>query len=211
MIKLKSIFTKLKPLVIPFMWLCILVSSIVMCSENKRLKKEVEIKTNNIEAYQGIVNDQHTKNYILRLDMATLSQSNDKLLHNIDSVANELKISNKRLHTAMSQHTEIVTVQKDTVLISDSCTFDKQFKPNNLTTVNISLRADTISYKLQISNDQYLYIYNERAYKNKGKKFFKRLVTLDWKKITYYKYNIVNTNDLITVGDTRIIENTETK
>ena len=42
-------------------------------------------------------------------------------------------------------------------------------------------------------------------YKNK-KNFFKRLFTLDFKKITKYKYKIVNTNELLKGEDIRIIE-----
>ena len=38
------------------------------------------------------------------------------------------------------------------------------------------------------------------------KNFIKRLFTLDFKKIDVYKYNIVNTNNLIQTSDVRVIE-----
>ena len=58
---------------------------------------------------------------------------------------------------------------------------------------------------IKLNNTQYLYTYKTREYKNK-KNFFKRLFTLDFKKVDKYKYTIVNTNDLIKESDIRIIE-----
>jgi len=50
-----------------------------------------------------------------------------------------------------------------------------------------------------------LYTYKTREYKNK-KNFFKRLFTLDFKKVDRYKYKLTNTNDLLKESDVRIIE-----
>lgn len=111
----------------------------------------------------------------------------------------------------MATSQDINVSEKDTVLVSDSCSFKKRFKPNDLTLLDISLAKDTLEYVLQIHNDQYLFVYTSREYKNKNKKFFKRLTTFDWKKTTYYRYEIVNTNNLIKVGSTRVVENTESK
>lgn len=169
------------------------------------------MKTNNIEAYQGIISEQNSKNNVLRLDIATLSQSNDKLLQKIDSVSEALKISNAKLKLAMSTSQEVKVTEKDTVLINDSCEFKKQFRPNDLTTLDIAVSKDTLMYTLKITNDLYLFVYTKRDWKNKDKKFFKRLTTFDWKKITYYRYEIVNSNDLIQTGHTRVVENTEIK
>ena len=48
-------------------------------------------------------------------------------------------------------------------------------------------------------------MYTDRHYKNK-KNFLKRLFTWDFKKVTTYQYQIVNTNDIIKTDDVRIIE-----
>lgn len=58
---------------------------------------------------------------------------------------------------------------------------------------------------IDLRNTQYLYTYKTREYKNK-KNFFQRLFTFDWKKVDRYKYEIVNSNDLIQEGDIRIVE-----
>ena len=47
--------------------------------------------------------------------------------------------------------------------------------------------------------------YKTREYKNK-KSFFKRLFTLNFKKVDKYKYKIVNSNDLLKGSNIRIIE-----
>jgi len=62
-----------------------------------------------------------------------------------------------------------------------------------------------VSIGLDIKNTQYLYVYKQREYKNK-KNFFKRLFTLDFKKVDKYKYKIINTNDLLKSEDVRIVE-----
>jgi len=51
-----------------------------------------------------------------------------------------------------------------------------------------------------------LYIYTKKEYKNKHKNFFKRLFTLDFKKVKVVKYDIYNTNGIINIKDTRVIE-----
>lgn len=185
----------------------LVLALVIVANINSKLKLEVATKTNNIEAYQGIIAQQNDHNNVLRLDVATLASSNDILLQKIDSVKNELKISDKALRTALSTKQEVTVQGKDTVLISDSCSFTKTFKPNELTVLKIELKQDSLSYKLDIKNDMYLLVHSKKDYKNKNKKFFKRLFNWDWKKITYYQYDIINTNKLITVGETRVIEN----
>nr|DAN53051.1 MAG TPA: hypothetical protein [Bacteriophage sp.] len=50
-----------------------------------------------------------------------------------------------------------------------------------------------------------MYIYKKKQYKNK-KSFIKRLFTLDFKKVTVYKYDIINTNELLKTSDVRVVE-----
>ena len=76
---------------------------------------------------------------------------------------------------------------------------------NKYTTVYYTIGKDTVNIGLNLKNTQYLYTYKQKEYKNK-KNFFKRLFTLDFKKVTHYKYKIINTNDLLKTSDVRIIE-----
>ena len=64
---------------------------------------------NNIEAYQGSLAGSQQANNVLRLDIETLHQQNDKLLQNLDSVRKELKIKPKQITTAATQ-TQVIYV-----------------------------------------------------------------------------------------------------
>lgn len=188
----------------------LLAWTITTSRENKKLSESLEIAQNNIEAYQGIVNDSQQANNVLRLDVKTLKQQNDKLLQQIDSVSKELKIKPKQIKTAATQ-TQVLYVnggkgvEGDLIEILKDTVYTDSIKYNPLTTVHYTIGVDTINITIDLSNTQYLYIYNKREYKNK-KNFFKRLFTFDFKKINTYKYEIVNTNDLINTTDVRIIE-----
>lgn len=93
---------------------------------------------------------------------------------------------------------DIITILKDTV-------YTDTLQYNDLTKVYYSIGTDSVKIDLNVENTQYLFIYKKKEYKNK-KNFFKRLITFDWKKVTKYKYDIVNTNDLFQTDDVRIVE-----
>ena len=165
---------------------------------------------NNIEAYQGIVNDSQQANNVLKLDIKSLQNQNDRLLQQVDSVRKELKIKSGQINTAATQ-TQVLYVNEskgvggDLVEILKDTTYNDSLKYNDLTTVYYTISRDSVNISIDLKNTQYLYIYTTKEYKNK-KNFLKRLFTLDFKKIKKYKYKIVNTNDLLKTEDVRIIE-----
>ena len=79
---------------------------------------------------------------------------------------------------------------------------------NEYTKVQYDISEDTVSIGLDIRNTQYLYTYKKKEWKNK-KSFFKRLLTLDFKKQWKHNYEIINTNDIIRTSNVRVIEITE--
>lgn len=190
----------------------LVVFSINIYKQNKRLSKSLEMAQNNIEAYQGILNGSQQANNVLKLDMSQLQNVNDSLIQKIDSVRKELKIKPKVIRTTATQTQTIYvtaskgvrgqdiikTIQKDTV-------YKDTILINPLTKIDYTIGKDTVSVNLDIKNQQFLYIYKKRQYKNK-KSFIKRLFTLDFKKVDMYKYQIVNTNDIIKTSDVRVIE-----
>ena len=178
--------------------------------QNKKLTESLEMAQNNIEAYQGSLQESWQANNVLKLDMEQLSQQNDELIQKVDSVRKELKIKEKQLTTAATQSQVIYVnvekeVQGDLIEILKDTTYTDSIKPNDLTTIYYTIGADTVNVGLDIRNTQYFYIYTQKEYKNK-KNFFKRLFTLDFKKVRKYKYEIVNTNDLLNTTDVRVIE-----
>ena len=206
--------------------LCVALSliwGITLHNKNKKLSESLELSQNNIEAYQGVVSASQQANNVLKLDVANLRQTNDKLLHRIDSVmeANDIKAKNVNTIATQGQSIDVygskgvggqvilprdTIITKDTVYVQDRILKDSILF-NDLTKVHYNIDNDSIRIRLDIHNSQYLYIYKKREYKNK-KNFFQRLFTLDWKKVTKYKYKIVNTNELIKEDEVRIIENT---
>ena len=190
----------------------LVVFSINIYKQNKRLSKSLEMAQNNIEAYQGILNGSQQANNVLKLDMSQLRNINDSLIQKIDSVREYLKLKSKVIKTTATQTQTIYvtaskgvrgqdiikTIQRDTV-------YKDTIQINPLTKVNYTIGKDTVSVNLDIKNQQFLYVYKHRQYKNK-KSFIKRLFTLDFKKVDMYKYQIVNTNDIIKTSDVRVIE-----
>lgn len=181
---------------------------ITLHNQNKKLSQNLETAQNNIEAYQGLLSDSQQASNVLKLTIEQLQNSKDSVLHKLDSVRKELKIKPKQIHTAATQ-TQVLNVIGSkgvggNIIVKDSIYTDSILY-NPLTKVKYTIGNDTVNIAIDLRNEQYLYVYTKREYKNK-KNFFKRLFTLDFKKVTKYKYNIVNTNDLLKSKDVRIVE-----
>ena len=188
----------------------LLIYGITLYKTNKKLSESLEIAQNNIEAYQGSLNDSQQANNVLKLDMNKLSEQNDKLIQQIDSVRKINKIKSDNLHTAATQTQTIYVnnskgVRGDIIEILKDTVYTDTLQYNNLTKVYYSIGTDSVNIALDVKNTQYLYIFKTREYKNK-KNFFKRLFTLDFKKVNKYKYKIVNTNNLLKEDSVRIID-----
>ena len=208
---LKKIITNYKSVAKTILAVCIsllLVFSISMYKNNKKLTTSLEQAQNNIEAYQGLVSSSQQANGVLRLDISQLKESKDSLLQKIDSVREKNKIKAKEITTAATQ-TQVLNVNKSKgvrgIILPKDTIYKDSIQYNNLTTVYYTIHKDSINIGINLKNTQYLYIYAKKEYKNK-KNFFKRLFTLDFKKVIKYKYTIVNTNDLLKQKDVRIVE-----
>ena len=208
---IKNLIANRKTLFKAISWLSVgllLLFSITTYKQNKKLSESLEISQNNVEAYQELYNDSQQASNVLKLTVEQLQNSKDSVIQKLDSVRKELKIKPKQIKTAATQ-TQVINVIKSKgvkgdILVKDTIYTDSiQYNP--LTTVHYTIGKDTVSIGLNVENTQYLYIYTTKEYKNK-KNFFKRLFTLDFKKVTKYKYNIVNTNDLLKSKDVRIVE-----
>lgn len=188
----------------------LLAWGISLSKQNKKLSESLEMAQNNIEAYQGSLKGSQQANNVLKMTIDELQIQNDDLLHRIDSVREQLKIKPKQLTTAATQ-TQLINVnisneiKDDIITILKDSIYSDSIKYNDLTTVRYTIGKDTINIGLDVRNTEYLYIYTDRQYKNK-KSFIKRLFTFDFKKVNKYKYEIVNTNDLIKIEDVRIVE-----
>ena len=208
---LKYLFNNRKTLFKAISGLCVgllLCWGVILHNQNKKLSQSLETAQNNIEAYQGLLSDSQQASNVLKLTVEQLQNSKDSVLHKLDSVRKELKIKPKQIHTAATQ-TQVLNVIGSkgvggNIIVKDSIYTDSILY-NPLTKVKYTIGNDTVNIAIDLQNEQYLYVYTKREYKNK-KNFFKRLFTLEFKKVTKYKYNIVNTNDLLKSKDVRIVE-----
>lgn len=182
-------------------------------NNNIKLSQELEMAQNNIEAYQGLLDSSQQANNVLMLDIKDLKNQNDVTLHKLDSVRDKLKIKPKTVKTAATQTQSIDVIQSkgvggNIISILKDTIYKDSMNYNDLTTVYYTIGKDSVSIGLKLQNDQYLYVYNTKEYKNK-KSFIKRLFTFDFKKITKTKYVIYNTNDLIKTDSVRVVEATK--
>ena len=181
-------------------------------NRNIKLSQELEMAQNNIEAYQGLLDSSQQANNVLMLDIKDLKNQNDVTLHKLDSVRDKLKIKPKTVKTAATQTQSIDVIQSkgvggDIISILKDTVYKDSINYNDLTTVYYTIGKDIVSIGLKLENDQYLYVYTTKEYKNK-KSFIKRLFTFDFKKVTKTDYKIVNTNDLIKSDNVRVVEAT---
>lgn len=182
---------------------------IILHKQNKMLSESLERAQNNIEAYQGSLQGSQQANNVLQLTVDELQNQNDILVQRIDSVRDKLKIKPKQLHTAATQ-TQVINVNysneiKDSAITVKDSIYSDILKLNDLTTITYTITKDSINVGLDIANTQYLYVFTDRHYKNK-KNFLQRLFTLDFKKVNSYRYQIINTNDIIKTDSVRVIE-----
>lgn len=183
----------------------------IMWKENKKLSEGLEMAQNNIEMYQGLLNGATEQNNVLKLTVEDFKQSNDSILQEMDRVLKEQKVNTSKVSTAATQTQHInVTADREVrgasiVINTTNKVYKDSIKYNDLTTVYYTIGEDTVKVELDIQNTQFLYTYKHKEWKNK-KKFFKRLITLDFKKVWKHSYSIVNTNDLINTSDVRVVE-----
>lgn len=180
------------------------VAIFVLGGQLNKKNEEINRLSNNIQAYEQLVTNKEEINTTLQLTVKELTNSQDSLLQQLNTVRQELKIKNKNLKQAQV----INTVIKDTVtkIITVDRNFNETLKINPLTTIKVSRTDSILTAKIDIQNQQILFIEEKKVYKNKYKNGWIRFWHFDWKKIRVRKYQIQNSNPLIRVLDTRIVE-----
>ena len=180
------------------------VTVFVLGGQLKDKQNEIDRLSNNIQAYEELVTNKEQTNTVLQLTINELNNSKDSLIQEIQQTKKKLNVKNKNLVQAQV----INTVIKDTVtkVITVDRNFNETLKINPLTTIKVSRTDSILTAKIDIQNQQILFIEEKKVYKNKYKNGWLRFWHFDWKKIRVRKYQIQNSNPLIRVTDTRIIE-----
>lgn len=179
--------------------------SFYMHNQIKQKNREIDRLTTNIEYYQNNYNQSKLDNTVLQLTIYDLTNSKDSLIQQLDSIKKEIKIKDKNLISSAVINTEIKDSVR-TVIKSIDKDFTEELKLNKLTTIMVSRKDSILDVKLSLFNQQILFIEDTKVYKKQYKNGFIRFLHFDWRKKHVRKYNIHNTNDLIKVTDSRIVE-----
>lgn len=201
------IFSKLKILSVIFVGL-LLFNNFRLANKVNKLNEQVATSMNNAEAWEDIANKSVEKSRVLQLDIEGFKHSNDSLIKLANEQQKELKIKDKQLRQVSSVETAIRDTTVKIVPIENK-DFAIEIKPNQLTTINVTRKDSVLTHTMEILNHQDLFVYEKKVWRNQYKNFFQRLIHFDFKKDKISKYQIVNSNNLIKVLDTRIINISE--
>ena len=171
--------------------------------ELEQTKNVLDKVSSNYEYYMNKCSDVEEYNKVLQLNIEEYKETKDSLIQEIKATQKKLKIKDKELQQTQAQKQEI---KHDTTIIVRSNDFKLEIKPNSLTSIIINKKDSILTHTLNIKNQQTLFITNKRVYRNKYKNWFTRLLHFDWKKKNDIRYQIHNSNDLIQITDSRMIE-----
>ena len=171
--------------------------------ELEQTKNVLDKVNSNYEYYMNKCSNVEEQNKVLQLDIKEYKETKDSLIQQIKATQKKLKIKDKELQQTQTQKQEI---KHDTTIIVKSNDFKLEIKPNSLTSIIINKKDSILTHALDIKNQQTLFITNKRVYRNKYKNWFTRLLHFDWKKKNDIRYQIHNSNDLIQITNSRMIE-----
>lgn len=175
----------------------------IQANKVKILQDTLDKATSNYEYYLSRFNDGEQQNKILQLSIEEYKETQDSLIQQIKTTQKELKIKDKELKQTQLQKQEI---KHDTTVIVKSNDFKLEINPNSLTSIIINKHDSLLTHSLIIKNAQTLFVTNNRVYRNKYKNWFVRLLHFDFKKKDNIEFQIHNSNDLIEIIDSRMIE-----
>ena len=182
-----------------------ILTAILFYQHDQLQKKNLEIDrvTNNYEFYMKQTAESIQQNQVLQLTLNEYKETKDSLIQKIKATQKKLKIKEKELSQVQIQEQEIV---HDTTVVVKSNDFEVEIKPNSLTSIIISRKDTLLKHHLDIRNSQTVFVGQKKIYKRQYKNWFQRLLHFDFKKKTIYKYQIDNSNKLIKIENTRIVE-----
>lgn len=182
-----------------------ILTAILFYQHDQLQKKNLEIDrvTNNYEFYMKQTAESIKQNQVLQLTLNEYKETKDSLIQKIKATQKKLKIKEKELSQVQIQEQEIV---HDTTVVVKSNDFEVEIKPNSLTSIIISRKDTLLKHHLDIRNSQTVFVGQKKIYKRQYKNWFQRLLHFDFKKKTIYKYQIDNSNKLIKIENTRIVE-----
>lgn len=166
-------------------------------------RDQLNTTENNLAYYESLTSTSNKQNRVLQLTINQLQTANDSLLNKLDQTRKELNIKDNEIKSGAY----IKTVIKDSIhtVVKDK-DFKKLLQLNPLTLITVEKTDSLLNVKLDLQNEQYLYVRRKKVYKNTYKNGWQRFWHFDWKKREISEYTIYNTNPLIKVNETRVVE-----
>lgn len=187
-------------------FICILsVSAFFMYRQLQKKDKEIARLSNNSEYYASLFDASNKENRTLQLTISDLNASRDSIVQQLNETKKKLKVKDKNLVQAQVINTQVKDSTKVIVKTKD-INFTQELKLNDLTTIIVSRKDSILTATLDLKNQQTLFIEEKKQYRNKYKTWLSRFFHFDFKKDVHRKYTIDNSNKLIKVIDTRVIE-----
>ena len=115
----------------------------------KEKNRQIDRITNNTLFYQEQLSDKDKEIRTLNLTIDEFKNTNDSIIQNIVNIQEELKIKDKELKQAQSQNQEI---NIDTTIVVGDKDFEKEIKPNELTSLIIIKKDSILTAKISIQN-----------------------------------------------------------
>lgn len=171
----------------------------------QKKNKEIDRITNNVRAYEELASNREAHNRVLQLTIEELNTSKDSLIQQVNKIKKDNKIKDQNLTNINVINTEIKDTVK-TVIKHKLIDFKEELKLNSLTTIIVSRKDSILTAKIDIKNQQTIFVEEKREYRNKYKNGWVRFWHFDWRRIETKKYQIINSNPLIKVTNTRVIE-----
>ena len=171
----------------------------------QKKNKEIDRITNNVRAYEQLASQKEQLNRVLQLTIEELNTSNDSLLKETKDAQKKLKIKDKNLTNINVINTEIKDSVR-TIIKHKLIDFDEELKINPLTTIIVSRKDSILKATLDIKNQQILFVEEKKEYKNKYRNAFVRFFHFDWRRVRTKRYQIMNSNPIIKVTNTRIVQ-----
>ena len=163
-------------------------------------KQETARYESNIKYYEATVSGYKDENRVLRLNTDDLRHSNDSMIVRMEKLKKSLKTAkNKPGDVSIGIVTDIVATDTSRIVNKTDFKLDTTILYNEYTYSKIKIDKDTLVSRIGVSNEQDLFVYESREYKNEYRNKFIRFLHLDWKKETLYRYDIKNSNDLIEI------------
>lgn len=123
--------------------------------QNKKLSERLEMASNNIEAYQNMLDGAEEQNNVLQLSIDDLRNSNDALLQQLDSAMTANNIKPSHLNSTATQ-TQVVNVnggkgvEVDLIEVLKDSTYSDSLQYNPLTKVYYTIGKDTVNVGIQL-------------------------------------------------------------